>query len=833
MIQVFVNNGARHENREIAYDSRLEEYDLLELSRTGGLNKGGTATITMPPGHPAYNLYTSYRTVVEIYRDGRRLFRGRALYPTDNYNNERTITCEGELCFFRDGVSRPYLHQDTPAAIFTAVIEEYNEQVEFFKQFVVGEITVTDPNDYIVLESESAESTLDTLDKLVERCGGYITFTTDEYGWPVVNWYAELNTLNNQVIEFGENMLDFARDGTNTDLCTAVLPYGAKLGETDRVTIASVNGGLDYIKDEAAAAIRGTIYHYPVWDDVTKPANLLTKARKYLEEHRYYIDTLKLTALDLSSMDKTLACFYEGDTIRVKSAPHAVDEDFQLSEMSEDLLNPAKGSITLGKQRKTMTGSTVAGDKRTEQIVNSYNVNTAQVVQETERRLTTQIEQTSTSILQEVSNTYATKESLTSSIKQLADSITLEVSGGLGNAAAIRLNVNGDVFTETLDLSQVRAAFAADTTSILLEAGTITFNSGTIVINSSYFTLDSEGYVTATGGTIGGWTLENYKLYAGDGVNVKTVAVQAPTANNLYVFAAGGTSHDSYADCPFRVTKAGKLYATDAVVYGDIITIDGSYKTELDRGSLRLYYDDALCGTINTKYWSGASAEGVSLRIEEGGKYIMFSHPSDAGTGYDVDYYLNYGWSTNYDEKHIFQTSARFLDKVYFSGSGAYFKGIYLYDNNFIRSCDSDGNVGEEMLGYSSSRVNVGSVGCATMLRGTTVYLKNTSTTVTSDRNAKNSIEELPAAYEALVDALTPVRFKYNEGTSGRYHVGFIAQDVAAALETAGLSTQDFAGYVDIDFTGELGLQYTEFIAILLQKIKRLEQRVSALQVAQ
>ena len=672
MIQVFVNDDIylRPVERKIAYDSRVEEYDLLELSRTGGLNKGGTATITMPPGHPAYNLFASYRTVVEIYRDGRRLFRGRALYPEDKYNNERTITCEGELCFFRDGVSRPYLYQDTPAAIFTAVVEAYNEQVEFFKQFKVGEITVTDPNDYIALESETAESTLDTLSKLVERCGGYIVFTTNEYDEPVVNWYAELTALNNQAIEFGENMLDFARDGTNTDLCTAVLPYGAKSEATgQRVTIASVNGGLDYIKDEAAVAIRGTIFHYPVWDDVTKPANLLTKARQYMEEHRYYIDTLKLTALDLSSMDKTLDCFYEGDIIRVKSAPHAVDEDFQLSEMSEDLLNPAKGSITLGKQRKTMTGSTVAGDKRTEQIVSSYNINTAQVVQETERRLSSQIVQTSTSILQEVSNTYATKESLTSSIKQLADPPTLEVSGGLGNSAAIRLNVNGDVFTETLDLSQIRKAFAEDTTSILLEAGTITFNSGTIVINSSYFTLDSEGYVKATGGTIGGWTLKNYKLYAGDGVEVKTVAVQAPTANNLYVFAAGGTSHDSYADCPFRVTKAGKLYATDAVVYGDIITIDGSYKTELDRGSLRLYYDDELCGTINTKYWSGASTEGICLRIEEQGSYVMFCSPNaDMGTGYQVDYYLNYGWSTNYDEKHIFQTSARFLSDVYLDG---------------------------------------------------------------------------------------------------------------------------------------------------------------------
>jgi hypothetical protein len=139
------------------------------------------------------------------------------------------------------------------------------------------------------------------------------------------------------------------------------------------------------------------------------------------------------------------------------------------------------------------------------------------------------------------------------------------------------------------------------------------------------------------------------------------------------------------------VTKAGKLYATDAVIHGDVITIDGSFKTELDKGSIRLYYEDALCGTINTKYWSGASTEGISLRIEEAGSYIMFSHPSDAGTGYDVDYYLNYGWSSSYDEKHIFQTSARFLDSVYLQR--AYHRALYLVngDGTYLVTVNSSG----------------------------------------------------------------------------------------------------------------------------------------------
>lgn len=737
---------------KLAYDSRLENYTLLGLKTTTGLNKGGTAEIVMPPGHPAYNMFTSYRTVVELYENGVLRFRGRSLYPSDDFYNTRTITCEGERCFFRDAIMRPYLYQDSPAAIFTAALELYNAAVDEFKQFRLGEITVTDANNYVRFEGQSAVTFAEFFDKLVERCGGFIVFRTDENGDRVADWLATIDTQSDQAIEFGENLLEFARSGQSDDLATAILPYGAQLEDGTRVTIESVtDNGLDYIQDDEAVALRGRIMATVTWDDVTDPENLLDNAKAWLAEHKLAVTSLQLTAADLSRMDKSIGSYHVGNYVKVRSKPHGVDDYFQLTERTVDWLDPAGGNITMGRAQATLTGADAIYKQMASQAASQVKT---EAIKQSNTNSAAQVEQA--------------KQEMSSEIKQLAGSISLEVSGGLGNLAAIRLTVDGDSITQSLDLSNVRKSFADDSTAVSISAGTITFNSGTIVINSE----------------------------------------------------------------KFKVDAAGKITATDAVIHGDIITIDGSYKTEMDRGSLRLYYSDTLCGTINTKYWTGASSEGISLRIEEGGKYIMFSHPSDAATGYDVDYYLNYGWSTNYAEKHIFQTSARFLEKVYFSGSGAYFRSAYLYENSFIRSVKTDGTVGEEMLGFSSSRVNVGSVGCATMLRGTTVYLKDTSTTVTSDRNAKNSIEALPENYEAFLDALQPVRFKYNEGRSGRYHVGYIAQEVAEALSGAGLTTQDFAGYVDIEGGGGLGLMYDEFVALLHLKIKRLEQCLAALTVS-
>ncbi len=432
MIQIYASG-------ELTYDSRLEEYDLQGLKVTRGLNKGGTAEIIMPPNHPAYEAYTSYKTIVEIYRDGLLKFRGRALYPSDDYYNQRTVVCEGEFCFFQDAVSRPYLYQDTPAAVFSEVIGVYNSQVEEVKRFKLGTVTVTDPNDYIRLESEGAESVLDTINKMLGRCGGYIVFTTDSDGARVVNWYASLGYRSEQVIEFGENLMDFARSGSNTNLATAVLPYGAKDSTTgDPLTIESVNGGKDYIQDDEAVALRGFIIKPVSFDDVTEPANLLRKAQEWLNANRYIITSLVLSAFDLSLRDKDIDSYQVGDTIRVRSKPHKVDKDFLLTEHAEDLLNPENSLITLGQELSTLTGADVAGDsqsraelqKTARQITADYLLNSANMVKETEKQMTSLIEQTSEAIKLEITEAFVTNdqlvEAVSSRMTQLSDQFLFE-----------------------------------------------------------------------------------------------------------------------------------------------------------------------------------------------------------------------------------------------------------------------------------------------------------------------------------------------------------------------------------------------------------------------
>lgn len=432
MIQVYFDDL-------IAYDSRLNDYALEALKITTALNKGGTAEITMPPGHPAYSNFTNYRTIVTVYRDDLLLFRGRVLYPTDDRYTSRKLTCEGERCFFRDSTMRPYLYQDSPAAIFADIVAQHNTQVEAEKQFIVGTVTVTDANDYVRLESEKAEQTADTLDKLVERCGGYIVFTTNADGRRVVNWYDALGYRSNQAIEFGENLLDYSRTQASTDLATRIIPYGAKNEETgERVNIRSVNDDVDYIEDAEAVALRGVISRPVYWDDVTEPANLLTKAQQYLATSKMIITTLELTAIDLSILDHDIDAMQVGDLIQVTSKPHNMDDSFLLQQRAYDLLDPAQDTVTLGKDKATLTGADVAGDRnsanelhRVEQVIKAdYTLNIEQAIQEAKTTLSSLIQQTSDAIMLEVSETYATngevESKISTTLTQLADSFNFE-----------------------------------------------------------------------------------------------------------------------------------------------------------------------------------------------------------------------------------------------------------------------------------------------------------------------------------------------------------------------------------------------------------------------
>ena len=102
-----------------------------------------------------------------------------------------------------------------------------------------------------------------------------------------------------------------------------------------------------------------------------------------------------------------------------------------------------------------------------------------------------------------------------------------------------------------------------------------------------------------------------------------------------------------------------------------------------------------------------------------------------------------------------------------------------------------------------------------------------------SDRNIKNSIEALPEKYVRMFGFVEPKRYKLNNGTSGRFHTGFIAQEVEAAMQKCGITSQEFAGWAAAkrkDGSETYFLRYSEFIPVLWAKVREQEERLKRLE---
>jgi hypothetical protein len=108
----------------------------------------------------------------------------------------------------------------------------------------------------------------------------------------------------------------------------------------------------------------------------------------------------------------------------------------------------------------------------------------------------------------------------------------------------------------------------------------------------------------------------------------------------------------------------------------------------------------------------------------------------------------------------------------------------------------------------------------------------DTSTINTSDERAKNSIAEIPQKYSDLFYKLQPVIYKLNNGTSDRYHVGFGAQSVETAMTESGIDSQEFAGFIKspVGDDYKYGLRYSEFIALAVKEIQRLNKKIIELE---
>lgn len=139
--------------------------------------------------------------------------------------------------------------------------------------------------------------------------------------------------------------------------------------------------------------------------------------------------------------------------------------------------------------------------------------------------------------------------------------------------------------------------------------------------------------------------------------------------------------------------------------------------------------------------------------------------------------------------------------------------------------------IGQTPTGKGDIHIDGASIYMTTISGG--VY-SNGSLIATSDKRVKKDISSFDKRYENFFMSLSPSIYKFINGTSDRYHSGFISQETEEALVSNGLTTKDFAGFIiynDPETNKEkYALRYEEFIALNTHMIQKLYKRIEKLE---
>lgn len=379
------------------------------------------------------------------------------------------------------------------------------------------------------------------------------------------------------------------------------------------------------------------------------------------------------------------------------------------------------------------------------------------------------------------------------------------------------------------------------------------------------------GEITATNGSIAGWTIISNKMYTTGSGKYTGIGKYG----SAYAFWAGATSNDNGNSAVFKVSHTGKLTATDADITGTITATNG----KIGRYDITSTYLMTNSGSNasgiggNQAFWAGAE-DSNSAPFRVGYDGVLWAENAvirgsietgNLGDEGDTVSIINghigiQGPSNNVE---IYSTGFKFgIDGDYYLMSVS--EGVKCYRNLYATDFVADGwlycsevhSSGAVVIGADSESfywahgyqiargtswggVCVGDDSQQLRLYGSSIWASHSIST--SDENLKENFTTLDQ-YENFYMNLNPIGFNYIGDYDGKKtHFGFGAHKTEDVLESEGYDADKFAVVthrplvqediekrfgkdVEVDIETEYGVSYTEFIALnthMIQKTRR------------
>jgi phage minor structural protein len=467
-----------------------------------GINTIDSFSFSILPNNPGFGNLHEFTTLVKVFNEAknRTEFCGRVLRSIPSMNESglitEEVTCESFLGFLCDSQQIYRKESVWSAGTFLAtVINAHNSQVEDYKKF---ELQVDD--DYSrksVTCGTARENTWKTIqEKLLNNIGGEIYFDVVD-GKNILYVKKKRGFESTTEIALSRNMKSITREKDPSSFITRLIPLGATIKDDEgndtgeRIDITSVNDGKNYIDDEEGIAKYGIHIGYVEFDNAEYAANVFAQGRIWLENNNKVLVKNIVTALDLSLINLDIDDFQVCNYHPLKNKLLGIDDNARIIRKNIDVCNDAKSSFEIGESFKTL--SEIQREQMTSlhkinaevALIKSNYVTNKELKSELQSATSSIINQTSSSILAQVSAGYVTNNNFNTYKSEATAQLELKVGKN--------------------DKDQIVSMLNASASEINITANRLS-------ISSDYFALTKKGVITATSGYIGGWAIQNDDL---------------------------------------------------------------------------------------------------------------------------------------------------------------------------------------------------------------------------------------------------------------------------------------------------------------------------------
>ena len=351
---------------KLLYYPNDETYSIINGVVDMALNEAGTFECDVPSSNPCYESFSLRKSMIQVLKDNVEIFYGEVREVKQNFDFTKHVYAVGELAFLFDSIQPQAKYQTTPTNMFSALLANHNSQVEARKRFILGNVLVSDPNNYIYHYTNREDTLTAIREKMCDTLDGYLKIRKENG-----NRYLDLVPLENygsyctQEISFGENLLDYSANYTSEDVATCVIPLGKRLEENERTSAAidgldeyltikgtsvdsyHTNTNNDYVFIQSAVNTFGWVRVVKTWDDITDKETLKQRAEQWLTSAQYSKLELELNAVDLNMLDHNIDTFEVGDTIHAWAEPYNMDTTFPVRKKTTYLNDLSKNYIVL------------------------------------------------------------------------------------------------------------------------------------------------------------------------------------------------------------------------------------------------------------------------------------------------------------------------------------------------------------------------------------------------------------------------------------------------------------------------------------------------------